>query len=98
MLGTTYQSSIVATGLGAYFAQPILRNAVEGREGILTEAEAIEILNTCMKILFYRECKTLNRIQRAKVTADGVEISEPYALPTEWSFGEGIRGFGTQTQ
>ena len=98
MVGTTYQSSVVATGLGAYFTQPLLRKAVEGREGILTEAEATEVLNTCMKILLYRDCRVINRVQRAKVTADGVEITEPYSVPTEWGFGEGIRGYGTQKQ
>ncbi|CAG8494338.1 1119_t:CDS:2 [Paraglomus occultum] len=98
LLGTTYQSSAISTGLGAYYAQPILRKAVEGREGLLTEAEAIELLNSCMRVLFYRDCKVINSIQRAKVTAAGVEITEPYSVSSEWGFGEGVRGFGSQKQ
>lgn len=34
--GTTYQSSTIATGYGAYIAQPLLRKAVEGNEATLT--------------------------------------------------------------
>ena len=38
-----------------------------------------------MRVLFYRDCRALNRIQIAKVTkADGVLISEPYEIETSW--------------
>jgi 20S proteasome subunit beta 7 len=98
LYGQTYEAPIVATGLGAFYTQPILRKAVEGREDPLTEAEAIEVLNTCLRILFYRECRTVNRMKRAKVTADGVEITDAYSLSTEWAFAESLRGFATQVK
>ncbi|KAK9701296.1 Proteasome subunit beta type-7 [Basidiobolus ranarum] len=94
--GTTYQSSTIATGFGAYLAQPILRKAVEGKEETLTEEEAIKILEDCMRVLFYRDARSLNKFQRAKATAEGVEVTEPYSLTTNWSFAEGIRGYGSQ--
>ena len=37
-----------------------------------------------MRILFYRDCRALNRIILAKATADGTLVSEPYCLATEW--------------
>ncbi|RUS20609.1 nucleophile aminohydrolase [Endogone sp. FLAS-F59071] len=86
--GTTYQASTVATGYGAYMAQPILRKRVEGNEDTLTEEEAIELVNTCMKTLFYRDARSFNKFQRAKVTEAGVEITAPYSVETEWSFAE----------
>ncbi|CAG8777910.1 16075_t:CDS:2, partial [Acaulospora morrowiae] len=98
LLGTTYKSSTIATGFGAYMAQPILRKAVEGRESTLGEEEAIEIIESCMRVLFYRDARSLNKFQRAKVTAQGIEITQPYSVDTEWSFAEGIRGYGPQTQ
>ena len=61
--GTCYESSTIATGYGAYIAQPILRKAVEGRESVLTEAEAIKILEDCMRVLFYRDARTLNKVK-----------------------------------
>ncbi|KAI8977250.1 nucleophile aminohydrolase [Mycotypha africana] len=92
--GTTYQSTTIATGFGAHLAQPILRRRVEGREDDLTEEEAIEIMNECLRVLFYRDARSLNKYQRAKITESGLEITEPYSLDTEWSFAEKIRGYG----
>jgi 20S proteasome subunit beta 7 len=62
LLGTTYQSSTIATGYGAYIAQPLLRKAVEGREHVLTEEEGIAILGNAMKVLFYRDARSLNKV------------------------------------
>ncbi|KAJ3161064.1 Proteasome subunit beta type-7 [Geranomyces michiganensis] len=92
--GTTYEASTIATGYGAYIAQPILRKAVEGREDSLTEEEAEKILDDCMRVLFYRDARSLNKIQRATVNASGITITDPYFLETEWAFAEGIRGYG----
>ncbi|KAI9141807.1 nucleophile aminohydrolase [Paraphysoderma sedebokerense] len=92
--GTTHSASTIATGYGAYLAQPILRKAVEGREDSLTEEEAKKIMNDCMRVLFYRDARSLNKIQLTVVNSAGVKISEPYSLDTEWSFAEGIRGYG----
>ncbi|KAL1933771.1 hypothetical protein VTP01DRAFT_7861 [Rhizomucor pusillus] len=92
--GTTYQSATIATGFGAHLAQPILRKRVEGREDDITEQEAIDIINDCMRVLFYRDARSINKFQRAKITEAGVEVSEPYGVETEWSFAEKIRGYG----
>lgn len=62
LLGTTYSASTLATGYGAYIALPLLRKAVEGRETTLTEAEAKDIMETCMKVLFYRDARSLNKV------------------------------------
>jgi 20S proteasome subunit beta 7 len=91
--GTTFQSTTVATGYGAYIAQPILRKAVEGKEDTLTEEEAIEIINTCMRVLFYRDSRSINKLQRAKITEAGLEITDPYSLDTEWGFASNIVGY-----
>ncbi|OZJ04295.1 hypothetical protein BZG36_02575 [Bifiguratus adelaidae] len=92
--GTTYKSNTIATGFGGYLAQPILRKRVEGREDELTEEEAIEIVDTCMKVLFYRDARSMNKFQRAKITKDGLQISEPTSVSTDWAFAEGIKGYG----
>ena len=51
LLGTTYQSSTIATGFGLHLSQLMLRKAVEGRETTLTEEEARSILEECMRVL-----------------------------------------------
>lgn len=98
LLGTTYSASTLATGYGAYIAQPLLRKAVEGYEDELTEDQAREIMENSLRVLFYRDARSLNKFQIATVTAAGVSISDSRTLPTEWSFAEGIRGYGSQTQ
>jgi len=98
LLGTTYTASTLATGYGAYIAQPLLRKAVEGREHELTEEEGVKIIEESMRVLFYRDARSLNKYQVAVVTEKGVTISESRESPTEWAFAEGLRGYGAQTQ
>jgi len=98
LLGTTYTASTLATGYGAYIAQPLLRKAVEGRETTLTEEEGVKIVEESMKVLFYRDARSLNKYQIAVVTEKGVTISESKSAETEWAFAEKIRGYGAQIQ
>eukprot|EP00558_Chaetoceros_sp_UNC1202_P008641 CAMPEP_0197246566 /NCGR_PEP_ID=MMETSP1429-20130617/15684_1 /TAXON_ID=49237 /ORGANISM="Chaetoceros sp., Strain UNC1202" /LENGTH=258 /DNA_ID=CAMNT_0042707255 /DNA_START=91 /DNA_END=867 /DNA_ORIENTATION=+ len=81
-IGTTYEESFIGTGFGSYLAIPILR---EKYRPDLEEGEARALLEDCMRVLFYRDCRALNRIQIAKVTKDdGVLISDPYEIETNW--------------
>ncbi|KAG8215787.1 proteasome endopeptidase complex beta subunit [Butyriboletus roseoflavus] len=98
LLGTTYTASTIATGYGGYIAQPLLRKAVEGYEDVLTEEQARKLLDDCMRVLFYRDARSLSKYQLATITAAGVRISDSLHLETSWNFAEGIRGYGAQTQ
>lgn len=80
-IGTTFEDDIIATGFGSYMAMPILR---EKYRDDLEEGEARGILEDCLRVLFYRDCRALNRIQIAKATSDGVLVSDPYELETSW--------------
>ncbi|KAJ3022770.1 UNVERIFIED_CONTAM: Proteasome subunit beta type-7 [Siphonaria sp. JEL0065] len=93
--GTSYQSSTIATGFGGHLALPILRKAIDdiGEEN-LTEEQATKIIEDAMRVLYYRDARSLNKFQRATVTSAGVTITEPYSLPTDWGFAERIRGYG----
>lgn len=95
LLGTTYQSPTIATGFGAHLAQPLLRKAIEGgKQDSLTEEEALKIIETCMRTLFYRDARSLNKFQVARITKEGAVISEPRSVDTNWSFAEFIKGYG----
>lgn len=63
LLGTTYTSPTLATGFGAHLAQPLLRKATEGREGDLTKEEAEAVLVDCMRVLFYRDARSINKVR-----------------------------------
>ena len=62
LLGVTYSASTLATGYGAYIAQPLLRKAVEGKEDTLTEAEARTILEDALRVLFYRDARSIDQV------------------------------------
>ncbi|KAJ3195235.1 Proteasome subunit beta type-7 [Irineochytrium annulatum] len=93
--GTTYYSDSIATGFGGHIALPILRKAIDAAGGSenITEAAAAKLMDDCMRVLFYRDARSMNKIQRATIDASGVRITEPYVLDTEWGFAEGIRGY-----
>jgi len=63
LLGTTYSASTLATGYGAYIAQPLLRKEVEGKEDTLTEEDAVRIMETCVRVLFYRDARSIDKVR-----------------------------------
>ncbi|KAK4103029.1 proteasome endopeptidase complex, beta subunit [Parathielavia hyrcaniae] len=98
--GTTFTSPSLATGFGAMLAQPIMRRyaATEEDAARLSRDEAVNVVKECMKVLFYRDARSLDRYSIAVVTKDGVELSEDEQLEKQsWAFAERIRGYGTQT-
>jgi len=100
LLGTTFEAPSLATGYGAMLAQPILRKVVPDEEAAskLTEEEAVNALRECMKVLFYRDARSLDRYSLAIVDQDGVQLLEDEKLDGQsWQFAERIRGYGTQT-
>jgi 20S proteasome subunit beta 7 len=81
-IGTTFEDNLVATGFGSYLAIPLLR---EKYRPDLQEGEARALLEDCMRVLFYRDCRAINRIQIAKVNQEGeILVSDPYELDTQW--------------
>jgi len=101
MRGTAFTSPSLATGFGAALAQPIMRRYAETEEQAarLTREEAVAVVKECMKVLFYRDARSLDRYSLAVVTKEGgVEISEDETLEKQsWAFAERIKGYGTQT-
>ena len=83
MIGMAFEDDFIATGFGHHFAMPLLR---QHWKASMTLDEARTLLENCMRICFYRDCRSLNRIQFATVTAEGTTINEPIALSTKWDF------------
>lgn len=84
LYGNSYEADFLATGFGSYLAMPLLRS--HWQPG-MSEADAKELLDRCMTVLFYRDCRTINRITAARITGEGpAEVSEPYALESRWDY------------
>ncbi|CAM9907030.1 unnamed protein product [Chrysoparadoxa australica] len=94
-IGTAYEDDIICTGFGSHLAIPILRK--KWRKD-MDEGEARALLEDCMRVLFYRDCRALNHIQIAKATSEGTVVSDPYTISTAWdlaSFSEPKAGMDT---
>ena len=52
----------------------------------MDEASARTLLEDCMRVLWYRDTRALNKIQIAKITATGPVISDPYSLSANWDY------------
>jgi len=81
--GTSFKDNILATGYGAYLAMPILRNR---HSPDMSEEEAVALLEDAMRVLFYRDCRSINKFQLAKVDATGITISPAKSLDTKWNY------------
>lgn len=65
LVGTFHVGTVVAAGYGKYFGVPLMRTFAEKKEEKgekITEDEAREQIMNAMKVLLYRDCKTINRV------------------------------------
>jgi 20S proteasome subunit beta 7 len=85
LYGTNFSDNYVATGMGLYYGMPLLR---KGWRADLTVDEARHIMSEAMRVLFYRDCKTINKIQFCIIDSTGINISRPVALETRWDLSE----------
>uniref|UniRef100_A0A1W7R9W2 Proteasome subunit beta n=1 Tax=Hadrurus spadix TaxID=141984 RepID=A0A1W7R9W2_9SCOR len=91
-IGTCFETPTVATGLGAYIAQPILRGLYE-QKGKVSLQEAKEAIERCMTILFYRDARSFHKYHLGIVTKDSATVEGPFELKTNWDIGLLIKGY-----
>lgn len=99
LLGTTFSSPSLATGFGAHLAQPLMRKVAPDEETAakLSKEQAIAAVKEAMKVLFYRDARSLDKYSIAVITKAGVELKEDEKLENQsWAFADQIRGYGTQ--
>lgn len=91
-IGTAYQDSSLATGFGAYLARPMLRDALENNPQ-MTQAEAVKLIFDCLRVLFYRDARSINKFEVAVVNEDGVTIESGLTADTNWEIAHMIKGY-----
>lgn len=110
LLGTTFSSPALASGFGAHLAVPLLRRAVPDEAAVanVTREDAIKVVEECMKVLFYRDARSMNKYSMAIITGkhvdgglkDEVDIEwrrDVQLKQQSWKFAESIKGYGAQT-
>lgn len=83
MIGTSYADTTIATGFGQMLARPLFR---EVDTTALDETAAIELMHRALKVCYYRDKQSINKFTMARITKDGIAISEPFSLETNWEF------------
>ena len=68
LIGTEFTDDFLCTGFGKHLAMPIIR---EHWKPDMAEAEARDLVERCMRTLYYRDCRTINRIVFATVCGAG---------------------------
>ena len=100
LLGTTFSSPTLATGFGSHLAQPLLRKLADDESQVaeVTREKAVSAVQECMKVLFYRDARSMDSYSIAVITKEGgVELKEDEKLEGQsWAFADMIRGYGTQ--
>ncbi|EDO40407.1 predicted protein [Nematostella vectensis] len=91
-IGIAYEAPTLASGFGAYLAQPLLRDAYEKNPN-MSEEEARKLLVECLKVLFYRDGRSLNRFEIAVITKDGTKVEEAQSADTNWSIAPMVKGY-----
>jgi len=89
LYGTAYEDDIIATGYGGHLAIPLMREAIEAHGAEMTYEQAREVLENCMRVLYYRDGRAVNKVQFAALTEGNVEMNsaaEPVVLSTEWKY------------
>lgn len=86
-VGTRWTDECAASGMAAYNCLPLMRRALEMKKGQkLTKDEAMAVIQDCCRVIFYRECRAINRFQIADATAEKVLISDPFIVETNFEF------------
>lgn len=84
--GTAFEEDFLATGYGMHLALPILRKHCDNDKWkTLDEKTARGVLEECLKLLFYRDCKASCEVQYAVSNASGTKIEDQYRLQTHWT-------------
>lgn len=65
LYGSHFADNFVATGLGMYIALPLMRNQWHPE---MTEDEARTLLLTALKICYYRDCRSSNKVGSGRWT------------------------------
>lgn len=99
LLGVTYGSSAISTGFGSHLAVPLLRQLVPKDPDYenVTEEQARDAILNCMRVLFYRDARSLDKFSLVTIKK-GKELKFEKNLKCEnqsWRFAQDIRGYGS---
>lgn len=93
LLGNAFEGVCIATGYGSYLALPLMREFLEKNNHKINEAQARDIIDRCLKLLYYRDGRAYDKYSLAVVTKDGTRTEECKQLQTNWAIAAKISSY-----
>ena len=72
-IGTSFRDTKIATGYGAHIALPLMRDAMEKKPN-MTKEEVRTLLLNCLRVLYYRDTRALNKVYFQSISFIGLLI------------------------
>ncbi|XP_057316128.1 proteasome subunit beta type-4-like [Hydractinia symbiolongicarpus] len=91
-LGVAYEENCIATGYGAYIAIPLIRKALEDKPN-LSQIEAVKLVVDCLRVLYYRDARSINKFEITIVTDGGVAMETNMVAETNWEIAHMVKGY-----
>jgi len=91
-IGSAYVDDSITTGYGSHMARPLIRKALDTDPNI-SKVDAVKLLIECMKILYYRDARAINKFEIALITNEGVVIESNMTADTNWEIAHMIKGY-----
>jgi len=91
-IGTSFRDTKIATGYGAHIALPLMRDAMEKKPN-MTKEEVRTLLLNCLRVLYYRDTRALNKHQIATITAEGVTMEKDIKIDSNWEVAKFVCGY-----
>lgn len=72
----------------------MLREECEDRKDKMTKDQAIKLVEKCMSVLYYRDCRAYNTFSLAIVTKDEPSvIKDSLPVPENWDVAHMVAGY-----
>jgi len=91
--GVAFTETVMATGMGVDLCLPVMRAAMEKKNGLLSEDEARQTLLQCVRLTYLRDCRSWPKYHVAKVDASGSTVEGPLMIDSDWTFAKGVAGY-----
>ena len=93
LLGNAFEGACIATGYGSYLALPMMRDCLERNNYKLTEAQARDVIDRALKLLYYRDGRAYDKYSLVVVKKEGTAYEECKQLQTNWAIASKIASY-----
>ncbi|ALC47250.1 Prosbeta7, partial [Drosophila busckii] len=90
--GRAYDDYVVATGFARHLALPLVRER-KPKDREFTFEEATNLIRECMKVLYYRDTRSIPQYTVGICTSGGCNVKGPFKVEENWTFAETVRGY-----